>query len=66
MDNRASEIPCQVTAFQGEVLVDGPAGTAFSLAPEAAIRASDLMFKAGVEAEAQRRRGEAPATFDMD
>jgi hypothetical protein len=46
--------PSEVTAEEGEVVVDGPDGVAVSLTPEAAIETSDRLLDAALMAQGQR------------
>jgi hypothetical protein len=46
--------PSEVTAEDGEVIVDGPDAVAVSLTPEAAIETSNRLFQAGVTARGQK------------
>jgi len=47
--------PSKVAADDGEVTVDGPAGVAVSLTPEAAAETSDRLLQGAAEAAGQRR-----------
>jgi hypothetical protein len=56
MDRQIHDQPSEVSAEQGEVMVDGPNGVAVSLTPDAAEETSRrLMFGAG-EARGQREQ----------
>jgi hypothetical protein len=46
--------PSEVTAEDGEVIVDGPDAVAVSLTPDAAIETSNRLFQAGVTARGQK------------
>ena len=66
MDERAHDTPSEINAEDGEVLVDGPDGVAFSFTPDAAIETSERLFEGGLAAQGQRvekRKGSGkPAT----
>ena len=47
--------PSDVSAEQGEVIIDGPDGVAVSLTPEAARETSSRLLRAADEAAGQRR-----------
>ena len=53
MDGKAYDTPSKVTAEQGEVMVDGPDGVAFSLTPEAAAETSDRLLEQAAIARGQ-------------
>jgi hypothetical protein len=46
--------PSEVSAEQGEVIVDGPDGVAVSLTPDAALETSDRLLKSGLAARGQQ------------
>jgi len=46
--------PSEVSAEQGQVVVDGPDGVAVSLTPEAAAETSDRLLDRAAEAAGQR------------
>ena len=46
--------PSEVSAEQGEVVVDGPDGVAVSLTPEAAAETSDRLLDGATKAAGQR------------
>jgi hypothetical protein len=64
MDGKAYDTPSKVTAEEGEVMVDGPDGVAFSLTPEAAAETSDRLLEQAAIARGQemmdRKRKEGP------
>ncbi len=47
--------PSEVSAEQGEVIIDGPDGVALSLTPEAAEEMASRLHRAALEAADQRR-----------
>ena len=51
---RPLDTPSEVTAENGEVLVDGPDGLAYSMTPDAAAETSDRLLKAAAEARGQQ------------
>jgi hypothetical protein len=60
--------PSEVTAEEGEVMLDGPAGTAVSLTPDAALETSERLFQEGLKGKGQqiaarRRRDRRPGTL---
>lgn len=55
MSNKAYDTPSKITAEDGEVMVDGPDGVAFSLTPEAAAETSDRMLEQAAIARGQER-----------
>jgi hypothetical protein len=55
MTREISDRPSEVSAEQGEVILDGPNGVAVSLTPEAARETSRRLQWAAEEAAAQRR-----------
>ena len=69
MNDKAYDTPSKITAEDGEVMVDGPDGVAFSLTPDAAAETSDRMLEQAaiargqeaLDARRQSRRGERPA-----
>ena len=58
MNDKAYDTPSEVTAEAGEVLVDGPDGTAFSLTPEAAAETSDRLLEQAAIARGQEKLNE--------
>lgn len=57
MKNQTFDTPSEIDAEQGEVIVDGPDGVAFSLTPEAAEEVSDRLKRAAAKARRQRPSG---------
>ena len=53
MTDKAYDTPSKVTAEEGEVMVDGPDGVAFSLTPEAAAETSDRLLEQAAMARGQ-------------
>lgn len=60
MNMKAHDVPSNVSAEEGEVLVDGPGGVAIAFTPEAAEETSERLLLAAMSAQAQRR-GRKPA-----
>ena len=63
MDTKPHDTPSDVTAEEGEVMIDGPNGYAFSFTPEAAEETSDRLLRAAAQAKGQqiqeqKRRGD--------
>jgi hypothetical protein len=54
MDREIHDQPSEVTAEQGEVMVDGPNGVAVSLTPDAAAETSQRLLFGAAEARGQR------------
>jgi hypothetical protein len=54
MKNQPYDTPSDVTAEEGEVIVDGPDGVAVSLTPDAALETSDRLMKGGLTAQGQK------------
>jgi hypothetical protein len=54
MDQRPHDTPSDVNAEEGEVLVDGPGGTAVSLTPDAAAETSQRLLFGAAEAQGQK------------
>jgi hypothetical protein len=54
MTDRAAETPADVAAEDGEVLVEGPGGIAYSFTPDAALETSERLLSGGMEAKGQR------------
>jgi hypothetical protein len=52
--NRTHDTLGEIDAEQGEVIVDGPDGIAFSLTPEAAEELSERLKQAAAKARSQR------------
>jgi hypothetical protein len=55
------DTPSEVSAEEGEVIVEGPDGVAVSLTPDAALETSHRLLESGLAAEGQRvaSRGKA-------
>lgn len=62
--NKPHEIPSEVTAEQGVVIVDGPAGTALTFTREAAEETSQRMHDAAVAAADQQDQSGAQQASD--
>lgn len=60
MARKAFESPSKVTAAEGEVLVDGPDGLAYSMTPEAAAETSDRLLEKAAVARGQEWLGRKP------
>jgi hypothetical protein len=54
MDIKAHDKPSDISANDGEVVVDGPDGIAFSFTPEAAAETSDRLLDGAAEAQGQK------------
>ena len=52
--NEAHDTPSEVSAEEGEVLVDGPDGVAVSFTPEAAAETSDRLLTGAAQARGQQ------------
>jgi hypothetical protein len=48
--------PSEVSAVEGDVIVDGPDGLAFSFTPGAAAETSDRLLACAAKARGQRKR----------
>jgi hypothetical protein len=57
VENPTYDTPSEIDAEQGEVIIDGPDGVAFSLTPEAAEEVSDRLKRAAAKARRQRSGG---------
>ena len=57
MGREACNTPSDVTAEDGEVMVDGPEGIAFSFTPEAAEETSHRLLDGAVTARGQQVEG---------
>lgn len=57
MAREVYETPSDVSAEQGEVIIDGPDGVAISMTPEAARETSTRLHRAAQEADEQRAAG---------
>jgi hypothetical protein len=69
MENAPHNEPSEVTAEEGEVMMDGPNGHAVSFTPEAALETSERLLRGGLKAqgqivEARRRAGKADDSKD--
>jgi hypothetical protein len=58
MDGKIHDTPSEVSAEEGEVIVDGPDGVAVSLTPDAAIETSERLRHGGKAARDQQATGE--------
>jgi hypothetical protein len=54
MDKQIHDEPSEVTAEQGEVMVDGPDGVAVSLTPDAAAETSERLLFGAAKARGQQ------------
>ena len=52
--NKVQDIPSDVTAEAGEVMVDGPGGVCVSLTPGAAMKTSSRLMVGAMQARTQR------------
>ena len=52
----AADTPADVAAEDGEVIVEGPGGIAYSFTPDAALETSDRLLTRGMEAKGQLLR----------
>ena len=64
MENGPHDEPSEVSAEQGEVMMDGPNGHVVSFTPDAALETSERLLRGGLAAqgqivEARRRAGKA-------
>ena len=55
MSRKAFDRPSNVSANEGEVVVDGPDGIAYSMTPEAAAETSDRLLEQAARACGQER-----------
>lgn len=53
--DKPHDVPSDVVAEEGEVIVTGPDGVAYSMTPPAAEETSDRLMKGAAEAQGQRR-----------
>ena len=63
MENRPHDTPSDVTAEEGEVMLDGPGGVAVSFTPEAALETSERLLHGGLKGKGQQvaeQRRKAP------
>lgn len=58
MTSKTEETPSEVTAEDGEVIVDGPDGVAVSMTPEAAAETSHRLLHAAAQARGQQMNEE--------
>jgi hypothetical protein len=54
MESKAYDTPSDVSAEEGEVMLDGPGGIAVSLTPDAALETSHRLLTGGLEAQGQK------------
>jgi hypothetical protein len=54
MANPPHHEPSDVTAEEGEVIVDGPGGRTVSFTPDAALETSERLLRGGLQAHGQR------------
>jgi hypothetical protein len=54
MSRKSFETPSDVGAEEGEVVVDGPDGIAYSMTPEAAAETSDRLLEQAATARGQQ------------
>ncbi len=67
MDKQAYDEPSDVSAEDGDVIVDGPDGVAVTLTPEAAIETSDRLLDKATVATGQRHfAGEKALTDERE
>jgi hypothetical protein len=59
--DRTYNIPSEVSAEEGDVIVDGPDGVAVSLTPEAALETSQRLLEGGLMAQGQRVKSRSKA-----
>ena len=61
MDRQPENRPGEVTAEEGQVMIDGPDGVAVSMTPDAALETAERLFQGGLKGKGQevvaRRRG---------
>lgn len=60
--DKVHDEPSDVTAEEGEVIIEGPDGVAFSLTPDAAMETSNRLLEGGLTANGQRRKKETLAS----
>jgi hypothetical protein len=53
---KPQEMPSEVTAVMGEVIVEGPDAIAYSMTPEAAVQTSARLLQGAARAYSQRRK----------
>jgi hypothetical protein len=54
MDETVHDTASEVTAEEGQVMLDGPGGVAVSLTPEAAVETSERLFEGGLKGKGQQ------------
>lgn len=54
MVNKVHDTPSEVTAEEGEVMMDGPEGLTVAFTPEAAMETSERLFQGGLAAYGQK------------
>lgn len=54
MESKAHDTPSDISAQDGEVMVDGPGGLAYSFTPEAAAETSERLLGGAAEAQGQK------------
>jgi hypothetical protein len=54
MTDQVHDTPSEVTAEEGEVMIDGPNGHAYSFTPEAAAETSDRLLAGAATARGQQ------------
>ena len=60
MSNKPHDTPTNVTAEQGEVMLDGPEGLAVSFTPSAAAKSAAALAKAATRVDRQTRDPKRP------
>lgn len=58
MESKLHDTPSEVTAEEGEVLVDGPDGISYSFTPDAAAETSDRLLMGAARARGQQLQEE--------
>jgi hypothetical protein len=62
MEREVFDMPSEVSAEEGDVVVDGPDGVAFAMTPDAAAETSDRMLEQAAMARGQQlRKADEPA-----
>ena len=56
MTDKPHATPSDISADEGEVMVDGPDGVAFSFTPDAAVETSDRLLTGAAKARGQQIR----------
>ena len=54
MTDKPHATPSEISAEDGEVMVDGPNGVAFSFTPDAAVETSDRLLTGAAKARGQQ------------